>query len=1103
MSGEFSLIPIERLGRWAVSEYEANRQIFGIHEDLFFRPRTDDPFRMERYGTVLETPLGVAAGPHTQMAQNLIAAWLCGSRYLELKTVQTLDELTIARPCIDMQDEGYNCEWSQELKLDDSFGEYLNAWILIHFLRQRLGLASGPSSNRGFLFNMSVGYNMEGILKDNVQRFFAQMADCREAKRARVEALAALYPEVRDLDIPDRMSDNVTLSTMHGCPPHEIQQIGLYLIRDKKFHTTVKLNPTLLGPQELRHILNDELGFEAHVPDEAFGHDLKYPDAVSLIKVLREAAREEGVRFSLKLTNTLECVNHKTVFPPQEKMMYMSGRALHPISIRVANRLQTEFNGELDISFCAGVDTFILPDVIAAGLRPITVCSDVLKPGGYARMAQYLADLRTAMDAEGAPSLDAFVDRRAAKLGDAASGKTAALANLQAYAARVTTLPDVQKGGKHGDLIKTKRPLEQFDCVDAPCVVTCPTHQEIPKYIYHAGRGEYEEAMRVILRTNPFPLVCGMVCDHPCQLKCTRINYDSPLLIREIKRFVAEQAPSHTITLEPAAANGLKVAVVGAGPSGLSCAYFLALDGFEVEVHETKAFPGGMLSDAIPSFRLTDAAIRHDIEKIESLGVRIVYNSRIDRETFQGLRQRFDYVYLALGAQGAKTLGLPGEEMHGCLDCLGFLADVRQGKPVDLGRQVVVVGGGNSAIDAARTAHRVVGKDGQVTVLYRRTRREMPADAEEIEAMLAEGVQLYELAAPTALVGVDGRLRAVKAERMTLGAPDASGRRRPVRVPDSSFEIPCDSVISAIGQDVLCDFVDDPSVLEADPVTGETRLPGVFAGGDQARGPANVVGAIGDGRMAAANIRTKARECQDDTAPVSAKEITTAERHRKRATRVPGAHVPETDPTTRGCFDLVTRTLTVEEARTEAQRCLYCDDVCDQCVTVCPNRANVGYCVRTGDYPTYELERGDLVSGLKRVGTFRVAQPVQVLNVGDFCNECGNCDTFCPTSGAPYRLKPKFYLTKESLGHETDGYHLEDGGTALLARKGGQEERLYREDGVLIYETPRVVARLDAATFDVKAAEFKENSGDATVDLRHAPQMALLLESLGKAPFVG
>lgn len=1101
MSGEFSLIPIERLGRWAVSEYEASRQIFGIHEDLFFRPRSDDPFRMERYGRILETPLGVAAGPHTQMAQNLIVAWLCGSRYLELKTVQTLDELSIARPCIDMEDEGYNCEWSQELKLDESFGEYLNAWILIHFLRQRLGLASGVADDPGFLFNMSVGYNMEGILKDNVQRFFAQVADCGEAKRARVEALAALYPEVRDLAIPDCMSDNITLSTMHGCPPHEIQQIGLYLIQEKKLHTTIKLNPTLLGPDELRRILNDELGFEAHVPDEAFGHDLKYPDAVSLIKTLRSAARESGVRFSLKLTNTLECVNHKTVFPPQEKMMYMSGRALHPISIRVANRLQTEFNGELDISFCAGVDTFNLPDVVAAGMRPITVCSDVLKPGGYARMTQYLAHLREAMEAEGATTLDAFAERRAARLGAAAEGKPAALANLQAYAARVTAVPDVQKGGKHGELIKTQRPLDPFDCVDAPCVVTCPTNQEIPLYIYHAGRGEYDEAMRVILRTNPFPLVCGMVCDHPCQLKCTRINYDSPLLIREIKRFVAEHAPAHTITLEPAPANGLKVAVVGAGPSGLSCAYFLALAGFEVEVHETKAIPGGMLADAIPSFRLTDEAIRHDIGMIERLGVRIVYNSPVDGAAFQAMRDRVDYVYLGLGAQGAKKLGLDGEDMAGCLDCLRFLADVRQGRPVALGHHVVVVGGGNSAIDAARTAHRLVGAQGQVTVLYRRTRREMPADAEEIEAMLVEGVKLAELAAPTALVGADGKVRAIAAERMTLGAPDESGRRRPVRVPDSGFEVACDSVISSIGQDVLCDFVDDPSLLVTDPTTGETRLAGVFAGGDQVRGPSSVVSAIGDGRRAAGNIERKAMQRLGRPFTRPQKEITEAERHRKRASREHGAHVPETDAGCRECFGLVTRTLTVDEARVEAQRCLYCDDVCDQCVTVCPNRANLGYGVRVGDYPVFTASRGNGAAVLEPSGTFRVSQPVQVLNVGDFCNECGNCDTFCPTSGAPYRLKPKFYLTEKSFGHETDGYHLAAGGTVLVARRGGLVERLTRHDDRLVYETDSLTATLDPTTLEVTGVAFKPAAGDDTVDLRHAVQMAVLLEGLRYAPF--
>lgn len=217
MSGDkFWGCGIETLLKWILEE-EKQGEIFGIPRELFFVPDAADPFRMRRYGQLLETPLGVAAGPHTQLSQNIIAAWLAGARYMELKTIQVLDELEMTKPCIDMTDEGYNCEWSQELKLAQSFDEYLNAWIVLHVLKDKFGW--GTPGEAGFIFNMSVGYNLEGILSLTVQRFLDRMADCSQEKAEKIERLAAIYPRVRELDIPDRMSDNITISTMHGCPP--------------------------------------------------------------------------------------------------------------------------------------------------------------------------------------------------------------------------------------------------------------------------------------------------------------------------------------------------------------------------------------------------------------------------------------------------------------------------------------------------------------------------------------------------------------------------------------------------------------------------------------------------------------------------------------------------------------------------------------------------------------------------------------------------------------------------------------------------------------------------------------------------------------------
>ncbi len=402
----FTPLDAATLLRWMRHDLP-NKQLFGIGRGLFFMPEQGDPFRMERYGKVLETPLGVAAGPHTQLAQNILSAWLCGARYIELKTVQVLDELNVTKPCIDMADEGYNCEWSQELKLDQSFEEYLKAFVLLYVLRDMLNLPveTEPGKGPGFIFNMSAGYNLEGIRSPAVQRFLDRMENAEEGvKRIKAE-LAPLYPAIEKMPIPARLSDNLTVSTMHGCPPDEVESIGRYFITERKYNTTIKLNPTLLGPERLRDILNTQLGYGVRVPDEAFGHDLKYNDGVAIIRNLAAAAEAAGVAFGLKLTNTLETANEEQNLPRSEGMVYMSGRALHPISINLAERLQQEFDGALDIAFSAGADTFNVTDTLACGLRPITMSSDILKPGGYGRLHQYLGTLRNDMRKAGAHSL--------------------------------------------------------------------------------------------------------------------------------------------------------------------------------------------------------------------------------------------------------------------------------------------------------------------------------------------------------------------------------------------------------------------------------------------------------------------------------------------------------------------------------------------------------------------------------------------------------------------------------------------------------------------------------------------------------------------------
>ena len=1064
---------------------------------------------MVRYGTLLATPLGVAAGPHTQLSQNIIAAWLCGARYIELKTIQTLDELKVSKPCIDMQDEGYNCEWSQELKIRQSFREYLNAWILIHILHKEMEL-EGPV---GTLFNMSVGYNLDGILQDNVQWFFSQMRDCSAALATARDEIRQIYPAIDSLEIPCTISNHVTLSTMHGCPPEEIDKIGLYLIRDKKLHTTIKLNPTLLGADRLRKILNDNLGFETHVPDAAFDHDLKYPDALKIINSLQQASIEEGTDFSIKLTNTLESLNHKNVFGKDEAMMYMSGRALHPISIALALELQEDFKGVLDLSFAGGADCFNIASILACGLKPVTFCSDLLKPGGYGRLRQSIDHLRTSFASSGATDIESMILGTASD--KALNQKEAALANLRQYACRVTTLPAYHRNHLIAPDIKTRRSLGWFDCIHAPCTDTCPTNQDIPDYLYQTASGDFTGALETVFKTNPFPSVTGMVCDHPCQLKCTRINYDDSLQIREIKRYLSDASPFIPQNeKEPASGSAKKpkAAIIGAGPAGLSCGWFLSQAGFEVHCYEEKKIPGGMVSAAIPSFRLTGEAIERDIQRILSSGITLHDDFRVDATRFNDIRATHDVIFIAAGAQRSLPLRIGGIESPGVMDPLDFLFRVKKEEKTTLGHHVVIIGGGNTAMDAARTALRLVGEDGSVTIAYRRTRREMPADQGEIKAVSEEGIKIIELVNPEKVLVQEGQVAGLFCSQNRLDSPvsldeQSDLRPVPVKIEGSGFVIPCDTIIPAIGQQLAIDFMDTESI-KTEKGGYRTRDRSIYIGGDALRGASTAINAIGDGRKAAAEIVADFQPSfkgihPGETCEKPDKKVDVNSLMRRKSIRIMGKAPAETPIGERKNFNLVIAPLSTQEAQAEAGRCLHCDELCNVCVTVCPNLANFSYAIEPCTFHLQKAireEDGSLSFQEDRM--FMIDQPYQVLNLRDFCNECGNCTTFCPTSGKPFKDKPGLSLSMESFNREEHGFflsHLPEK-EILIYKENRQIKTLYLQQGKYYFETGQVKAILDEKTFRLLDVHFLTPCVKE-YHFTFAAEMSIILKGAVAVPF--
>jgi putative selenate reductase len=987
MSGLFQPIAADQLFAWVFRELETRDSVFGIPRRLFFVPRGDGRFSTTAFGRRIGTPFGPAAGPHTQLAQNIVAAWLCGARYIELKTVQTLDELDVPKPCIDMQDEGYNVEWSQELKVRESLEEYVRAWVLIHALHRKLRFA-GASPD--VVFNLSVGYDLDGIRQPNMQWFLDQAGDAGEHVDRLLERLESHYADAHRLEVPKRLSDNVTLSTMHGCPPQEIESISAYLMQERGLHTLVKCNPTLLGPARVRGILHDDLGYtDVAVPDAAFGHDLEYDDAVPMLRNLQTVADGCGLEFGVKLSNTLEVENLRSVFDPAEKTMYLSGRPLHAITVNLASKLNDTFGGKLLMSFSAGANCFNAPDLLAGGMQTVTSCSDLLKTGGYLRLQQYIECLDEAIKASGVSTLESFRD--------------ASSVALDEYALRVVQDPVYRKSSFDTAHTKTPRELGYFDCIEAPCVDECPISQKVPRYMRAVRDGNDAAAVEIVRKDNPLPCVLGRVCDHLCEQTCVRNHLDEPVAIRDVKRYIADlPAPAIQRSADAAAT---RVAIIGAGPGGMAAARELATAGCHVEVFEQQQRAGGMVGGVVPEYRLPWDVFEKDLQPLEALGVVFHYGKAAGVDfTLNDLKNDgFDRILILVGAQRSKLLGLDNEDSTGVIDALAFLRQARDEHPVDIGQRIAVIGAGDTAMDCARVAKRL--SQGDVTLVYRRTVDQMPADREEVRHLLEEGIEVVELCKPRTLKVDNGALRGLVCRRMEYrGDRDASGRKVPHEIPGSDFEIPLDTLILAISQGAILDFLDgEPIALNeqgyivADADTFETSLPGVYAGGDVANdGPASIVKAAAAGKAMAAHILGRSTVAAvPDEHDVDVAEL--LHRKSRRQWRTPS---PERPLDQRQGFDEVVLTFDEQQARAEAARCLDCDAFCGICVSVCPNLA----------LQTYEIDPA----------ASQLRQRYQVAVIADLCNECGNCTTFCPTSGEPYRDKPRLFIDREDVASHDD-----------------------------------------------------------------------------------
>ena len=953
MSEKMYPIPFKSLMNWIATEYAREGEIFGVHTPYYATGKT-----LPIFGERIETPFGPAAGPNSQLAQNIIAAYMAGARFFEVKTVQKMDGAELAacvpRPCILAADEGYNQEWSTELEVPQARDEYIKAWCALKVLSKVYGFGDPD----GFVFNMSVGYDLEGIKGEKVNTYIDNMMDASETKQFKecLEVLAELFPAEKDYiaSISPRVSRSVTVSTLHGCPPQEIERIASYLLTEKHLHTFVKCNPTILGYKTARTIL-DSMGYDYIVFDEHhFNEDLQWVDAVPMFERLQALADSKGLEFGLKLSNTFPVDTTRNELPGTE--MYMSGRSLFPLTIEMCNRISRQFNGKMRISFAGGAEFFNCDKLFAAGIWPITVATTILKPGGYNRLHQMVEKT------EKLP-YKAFCGTDSSAISDMSTASHSDFHHLKPIK------PVASR--------KSEEKVPWIDCFTAPCKGGCPIHQDIPEYIELCRKGLYGPALKLITEKNALPFITGTICAHRCQNKCSRNFYEESVQIRDTKLTAATKGYGALMAdiKVPAKVEGKKAAIIGGGPTGIAAAYFLGRAGIETTIFEREEKLGGVPRYVIPAFRISDEAIDKDIALMERYGVEVKCGA--PAPSVEELKKLgYTHILIATGAWQAGKLDIPGNVKG----VIGWMKEMKtQVKPC-LDGHVVVVGAGNTAMDAARVAKRMGAASS--TIVYRRTKKEMPADEHELKLAIDEGVNLVELAAPVAQE--NGKL---KLEKMKLGEPDASGRRSPLATGEF-FEIPCDLVISAVGEKVDAKLMADNGIeMERKGPAFKTNVENVWCAGDAHRGPATVVEGIADAASFAEAVIGEAHTYDIPEAAYPSKAQAIAKK---------------------GILKMA------KDACCEGSRCLDCNTVCENCADSCPNRANVVIKLSDGRH--------------------------QILHIDKMCNECGNCTQFCPYASEPCRDKFTLFQTKEDMEDSRNAGVLFLGGDKVLVRMAEVKE---------------------------------------------------------------
>lgn len=991
MSNIMRPVPFPQLINWIQSEYKNFSSVFGIRKEKFFRPaQSADSYNFDIFGKKISAPIGPSSGPHTQLSQNILAAFLAGGRYMELKTVQPLDGEELRKavpiPSINAACEGYNAQWSTELTVEETMEEFIKAWFLCHIFAVEFDI----SPRADIIFNISAGYSLEGIKSKKIDSYIEGMKNaqtteawsrCYDYLASNISAFSKFTME--DLQaIPSQIAGAITISTFYNCPRDEIEKIASYFITEKNMNTYIKLNPTLLGLSTTRLLL-DIMGYN-HVTfsDFQFDNDFQYPDAVKMLRRLKTLAGKSHLEIGVKLTNTFPVEIKKHELPGN--IMYMSGRALYPLSIYTAKKISEAFFGDINISYSGGADFFNIREILETGIKPVTMVTNLLKPGGIERLAQ-LAQIS-----------QEITQKR--------SGINLRALNTLCESAAINSRYKKIAVRSFARSPSTALPL--FNCASSlaalpPCKEGCPLHINIPLFLNEASGGNYGEALKIIFRDDVTPSITGNLCNRLCQKNCTRVFYEDPLQINNTELAAANEGWDDFLNSmsAPPLKTDLSAAIIGAGPAGIAAAVFLRRNGVPVTVYEKREKPFGALEYIVPSFKLPQEALLRDFQIVMKTGVGFVFNAN-ENYSIEELKKQHRFIIIAAGAykKGASLLK-SGQE--NTIDAADFLENIKKtGYGLNIGKKIAVIGGNNVAIDCARAAKRCKGAD-SVAIIYRRTRESMSASKRAQQAALDEKITIMGL-----LSGESFKDGILTCERMLSGEHDFTGRRTIIGT-GKKQEMRFDTVISAAGAktDLELFTANDIHIDVNFPVTNaalESSVPDVYIAGSCRTGISNVINAITDGKTAAADILQKLKIDADF--------------------KTGGCF-----PSLEGAADTELKSLYLKkgvireaaDGSNDAERCLSCSSLCETCADVCPNRANISIAIPSR----------------------------QILHIDGLCNNCGNCAAFCPLGGKPYMDRITLFSSEEDFEESNNSGFLKTGDDSFKVRLENKKVVKYGKDG--------------------------------------------------------